>query len=484
MDKLVKPDVKEIDLVFKRGQQCTTTFRLTNLMHTMSVAVSLTTTNSSVFSFDKPFSIIPPLSSLSYDLILSPPFDQSPPAAPPNVITVKTSTLPTGKAPKEGLPLFFSKSGPHILKDATIPISLVGPHVIEDLISHSTQLPYISPFFNKAVSVCSRSELTALLRSAVVSGNANLAAGLIDHGGAANSRDRNGRSMISLAVRAGNMEIIKLLINSGCKIDSSIDHVLHDAAAINRVDVMEVLLTRFKDTISVNSVDSQGRTPLHIGATHGHSEVIQYCASLEGKIEILDNNGFSALHLAAEKGNLKAVECLLQTSSFTKYAVNREGKTAFALALENEHSDLYDALHLGDVLQRAARVDDVHGIKSYLAAGAKVNGKDQNGWTPLHRAAFKGRLECIKVLLNQGARIDEIDDAGYTPLHCAAEAGHVEVALLLVAHGAMANLKSLKGLVPLNLARFTNHPSLALHVCHEKEREVDCLNSRFKSLFS
>ncbi|QHO44609.1 uncharacterized protein DS421_6g172200 [Arachis hypogaea] len=46
MDRLVKPDVKEVEMIFeKTDEKCSATFRLTNLMHAMAVAVSLTTTN-------------------------------------------------------------------------------------------------------------------------------------------------------------------------------------------------------------------------------------------------------------------------------------------------------------------------------------------------------------------------------------------------------------------------------------------------------
>ncbi|KHN46606.1 Serine/threonine-protein phosphatase BSL1 [Glycine soja] len=41
MDRLVKADTKEVEMIFLKGQKCSSSFKLTNLMHTMSVAVSL-----------------------------------------------------------------------------------------------------------------------------------------------------------------------------------------------------------------------------------------------------------------------------------------------------------------------------------------------------------------------------------------------------------------------------------------------------------
>ncbi|KAF2298614.1 hypothetical protein GH714_024322 [Hevea brasiliensis] len=299
--------------------------------------------------------------------------------------------LPTGKAHVEDLRRLFSRPGPHIFKDATIPISFVGPQVAEYLISNHAQIPDVSSHFNRAISGCSGSQITALLESAVISGDANLVAQLIDAGGDVNCKDSEGRSMITQAVKVGNTDVVKVLIASGCLIDELIDKVLYEAAAINRVDLIEVLCRNFKD-IDVNSIDLHGRTPIHVAASCGHVEVIRFCASIGGRGDVVDCNGCTPLHLAAEKGHLEAVECLLECSGYIKYAVNKEGKTAFGVAVENGNSHLYGLLQLGDMLHRAARLGDVNGIRSCLAEGANVNDRDENGWTPLHRAAFKGGL--------------------------------------------------------------------------------------------
>ncbi|XP_050364977.1 protein VAPYRIN-LIKE-like [Argentina anserina] len=468
MDRLVKADVKEVELCFKRDQKCSTTFRLSNLMHTMSVAVNLTTTNPSLFSFTQPYSIIPPLSSFSYTLLLSQPSAHPPlPSTVPNdVINVKASMLPTGKAGPEDLRRLFAKPGQHVFRDATIPIWFVGPHVVESLISQRNQISDFGVFFDRAVSGCSGSELTGLLGPAIASGDSNLVSSLIDAGGDVNKKVSDFGCLLSLAVRSGSVEVAKILIASGCKFDSS---VLHDAVAMNRVDLVEIMCESFPE-LDVNWVDSDCRTSIHIAAGNGHVEMLKFCVSVGGSVEVWDRKGWTPLHCAAEKGHLEPTKFLLECSN-VKYVITKNGKTAFDLAAENGHLNLLSLLRFDDVLLRAARLDDAHGLKSCLAEGAEVNGRDQNGWTPLHRAAFKGRIECVKVLLNHGAQLDVVDNAGYTPLHCAVEAGHVQVALLLVAHGARANMKSLEGILsPVSLDRFKNHPALVYPVCHEKER--------------
>ncbi|KAI9080395.1 hypothetical protein K1719_037789 [Acacia pycnantha] len=469
MDRLVKSEKKEVELIFKKGQRCSTSFKLTNLMHTMSVAVSLTTTNPSLFSLNRSFSVIPPLSSSSYILLLSQPSDQPPFSTPADVVTVRTAMLPTGKAHQSDLRRLFSKPGPHVFRDAVLPVSFVGPHVAEFLISHYTQIPESGSLFKKAISGCAQSELTALLRPAIECGNEDAVSASIDAGADVNLRDSNGISLINLSVRAAKMDVLKILLASGCTPNHSVDSSVHEAATLNRVDILETLSQSFGNNMDINSVSSEGSTPIHMAALHGHIEAIQFCLSIGGNPNVVDHNGWTPLHCAASEGHLKVVECLLECSN-VKYAVNREGKTAFSLAVDNGHSHLLDLLQWGDALLRAARLDDVHGLTSCIAKGAMVNRKDQNGWTPLHWAAFKGRIKSVKVLLEHGAEIDAVDDAGYTPLHCAAEAGHLQLALFFISRGSRINLKSFEGALLLNSECFNKDIPLDMSLHQHKTK--------------
>ncbi|KAL3328653.1 hypothetical protein AABB24_036007 [Solanum stoloniferum] len=442
MDRLVKPDLDELKLCFIKGQKCCATFKLTNLMHTMSVAVGLSTTNPSLFSFSHPFTIIPPLSTASFTLFLTNSCDQPPVYMPLDIVIVKSSMLPTGKASQDDLRRLFSRSGSHIFKDAKIPISLVGPQVVEFLLS-SKNLLDVSLLLPKALSLCDGCQLDSLLKSAAKNGNSHCISALIEAGADVNIRDLIGDSVMSLAVKYGNLDCVQVLIEFGYTIDNSADRFLHYAAATDRVDLMEILCLGYAD-MDLNSIDSQGRTPLHIAAIHGHVEVIQFLVSVGSDTDMLDTQGWTPLHFAAHQGHVEAVGVLLNHSNFAKYVVTKQGKTAYELAIDKGHSKLYDVLQLGDTLHRAARKGDVADIKKCIAEGANVNGKDQNGWTPLHRAAFKGRVEVVKVLVNNRAKLDIVDYVGYTPLHLAIEAGQKDVAMYLIAQGAKANLKSFK----------------------------------------
>ncbi|PWA72310.1 ankyrin repeat-containing domain-containing protein [Artemisia annua] len=462
MDRLVKHDVKELNIVFTRNQKCSTTFKLTNLMHTMPVAVFVETTNALVLSLTRSYGVIPPLGSVVFTLVCQ-ELDQ--PLVLATQVIVRSSMLLTGKSDQESLCNLFSKPGKHIFKDGMIPVSFVGSHVIDFLISNhvpkSVDVPLI---LEKSVPFCDGTELNSLLKSAAMTGKSYLVTFLISAGADVNDRDTERKSVMSLAIESGNLDVVRVIIESGFVIDHLNDRYLHDAASINGVDIMELLCMNYLD-IDINSIDSRGRTAMHVAANHGHLEVLDFLTTLGSDASVVDNDGWNPLHHASYKGHVAAVEFLLNSCSYIKNAVTKNGKSPIALAYENDNMELYDMLYLGDVLHKAATIDDVNGINKCLTEGANVNGKDQNGWTALHRAAFKGRIESVKVLLDHGASVDIVDNSGCTPLHRAVEMGYAEVATVLVARGARASIKSLIDHMVFDLDCVKNYRSLVNPLC-------------------
>lgn len=115
---------------------------------------------------------------------------------------------------------------------------------------------------------------------------------------------------------------------------------------------------------------------------------------------------------------------------------------------------------IGDSLCVAARKGEVRTIQRLLENGASINGRDQHGWTALHRASFKGRIEVVKALIENGIDINAKDEDGYSALHCAVESGHVDVAELLVKKGADIDSRTNKGVSPLRIAESLKYSGL------------------------
>ena len=109
-------------------------------------------------------------------------------------------------------------------------------------------------------------------------------------------------------------------------------------------------------------------------------------------------DGDTPFHIAASLGDEHKVRLLLLKGA-NKDIRNRVGRSAYDVAAEYGHNWLFDALKLGDSLCVAARKGEVRTIERLLQNGAAVNGRDQHGWTALHRASFKGKLDAVRALM-------------------------------------------------------------------------------------
>ena len=88
-------------------------------------------------------------------------------------------------------------------------------------------------------------------------------------------------------------------------------------------------------------------------------------------------------------------------------------------------------------IHQAAWTGNINVVKQYLAAGANVNAKGENGWTPLHMAALSGHKEIAELLIAKAANKNaKGGGVGWTPLKIAIVMKNKETADLLRKHGA------------------------------------------------
>eukprot|EP00041_Stephanoeca_diplocostata_P019257 m.412441 g.412441 ORF g.412441 m.412441 type:complete len:744 (+) comp21256_c0_seq1:192-2423(+) len=125
-----------------------------------------------------------------------------------------------------------------------------------------------------------------------------------------------------------------------------------------------------------------------------------------------DDDGDTALHIAANKGHADVVQVLLANEADPN-TISRGGCTPLQWAAQYGHCDCLTQL---------------------LQSGADANAADTiGGYTPLHYAvAYTGNEACVSQLLRHGADVYAKNTDGATPLHDAAATGHVNYARLLL----------------------------------------------------
>jgi hypothetical protein len=122
-----------------------------------------------------------------------------------------------------------------------------------------------------------------------------------------------------------------------------------------------------------------------------------------------------------------------------------------SLAQVEGNAALDAGLH-STALHRAAEQGDVSAVERQLAGGAAVDARDERAMTPLHRATLTGQLSASALLLDRGADPNARAEGDMTPLHFASMLGFPELAGLLVRRGARTDIRNASGMMPLHLA--------------------------------
>lgn len=150
--------------------------------------------------------------------------------------------------------------------------------------------------------------------------------------------------------------------------------------------------------------------------------------------------------------------------------------------IQLKNASLFDAVWAGDIqevnyyltqnvslnknekhippLNAAVYLEHFEIAKALLEKGANVHEmEDESGWTALHEAAAKNRIDFAQLLIQYGADVNQeahantergFNDFGDTPLIVAASNDHLEMVKFLVDHGANINKSDNNGITPLH----------------------------------
>eukprot|EP01007_Sphenomonas_quadrangularis_P002899 NODE_502_length_1411_cov_113.784875_g380_i0.p1 GENE.NODE_502_length_1411_cov_113.784875_g380_i0~~NODE_502_length_1411_cov_113.784875_g380_i0.p1 ORF type:complete len:388 (+),score=59.31 NODE_502_length_1411_cov_113.784875_g380_i0:85-1248(+) len=278
-------------------------------------------------------------------------------------------------------------------------------------------------------------------------------------------------------------------------------------------------------TTLLNSMDTDGFTPLYCAAQLGDVTVLEIFLSNGANPNIPVANGCVPLHVAASKGRVSAVQVLLQHGADPNprsaqgttplYAASAAGcpyvveillgllhtpnglsKTSNAPSDDDASSSSAETRKASSSSVETQKADPdcqnddgnspVHVaaflghcevLHRLLVAGAMAHLPNAEGLTPLMLAILRKHTCCVMMLLKQpSVDVNAADCCGNTPLHIAVQQ-HYDVAVsALVAHGADPSRKSKNGRTPLMVALRAGYEDLAqtlMPKCFPWSLEVD-----------
>jgi ankyrin repeat protein len=156
-------------------------------------------------------------------------------------------------------------------------------------------------------------------------------------------------------------------------------------------------------------------------------------------------NDYTPLHMAAEKGNLRAVEALLARGADPNEITRIDDMTTpleeAQRADQHATADRLQPLTSRPDWERASKSGDLTVLKRMIAAGHDVNATDGYGQTALMRAAHAGQPDTVAWLIEHGADLNHTSKFRLSALMLAIVGGHPQIARALVKAGADVSIR-------------------------------------------
>ncbi|KAM4581149.1 inversin isoform 1-T3 [Odontesthes bonariensis] len=265
----------------------------------------------------------------------------------------------------------------------------------------------------------------------------------------------------------------------------------------DRLDCAEILL---KAGASVNKTDHSQRTALHLAAQKGNVRFLKLLLSRRANWLQKDLEGMTPLHLATRHPSPKALALLLkhigpgevdtqdknkQTALHWSAFYNRPEHVRLLIKHDSNigipDSEGKIPLHWAAHSQEASATQTVRCILEAAPTESLLNWQDYEGRTPLHFAVADGNEAVVKVLTSyEGCNVTAYDNLFRTPLHWAALLGHAKIVHLLLERNTSGTIPSdSQGATPLHYgAQSNNAETVGVFLSHPSVKDEPDLEGR------
>jgi ankyrin repeat protein len=238
----------------------------------------------------------------------------------------------------------------------------------------------------------------------------------------------------------------------------SSDKELLQAVAKGDIGAVRVLLANGAD---LNAKDDRGDTPLIVAAGNHNIAAVKLLLEKGADISARNNYEETALIEAARSMDPELLRVLLDGGPDIKDKNAALFEAAESAPVVLQMADAPATLN-GHNEQTPAVVPEapwVTNVRLLLDSGADIETRDEEGETPLMRAASFGQTETFELLLERGAKINVRDKRGMTPLIAAACAcalatmnNTYDIIKILLEKGANVNARTRDGKTALMMA--------------------------------
>ncbi|XP_054874626.1 ankyrin-3 isoform X33 [Amphiprion ocellaris] len=226
-----------------------------------------------------------------------------------------------------------------------------------------------------------------------------------------------------------------------------------------RAGNLEKVLDYLKTGVEINICNQNGLNALHLASKEGHVEVVAELLKLGATVDAATKKGNTALHISSLAGQTEVVKELVNNGANVN-AQSQNGFTPLYMAAQENHLEVVRFLLENSASQSMATEDGFTPLAVALQQGhdqvvsllLENDTKGKVRLPALHIAARKDDTKAAALLLQNDHNADVESKSGFTPLHIAAHYGNINVATLLLNRGAAVDFMARNDITPLHVA--------------------------------
>ncbi|XP_078693591.1 uncharacterized protein LOC144922996 isoform X3 [Branchiostoma floridae x Branchiostoma belcheri] len=308
---------------------------------------------------------------------------------------------------------------------------------------------------NKAGAVC--------LHAAAKRGHTAVVKALLQKGAVVDARTKDNYTALHIAVQFCKPMVVQTLLGFGAQVGirggKNLETPLHIAARVKEGDkVAEMLL---KSGAEVNAPQEDGETALHIAARHGNIKMMQALMEDGGDLMMQSKMGENPLHIAVRYCHWELVSAIIN------FLVNEKTRVDAVICINTQTNEGETPVHYGAETTKDMchfEGEDIRIMQMLLEYDGDVNMATKlTQETPMHYCARAGNEDVLQEMVkNIGAHkvqhaVNKQAKNGWSPLLVASEQGHLSIVKILLQNHARVDVFDEHGKAALHLAAENGH---------------------------